>query len=266
MMCKNLPLVSLCLLALLVSMSSRATLVITPDPLRPQDRADFESLVSECEELSPAVHELMEIIRRSGRTVTVDPVRSDGTPADPNRDVAWDSFNDNRVDLSDMDKASNPVRDANGNWVFPAGFSPLAASRCQILAHIMWERFHAQFTGPGNFAPAHTSANDYEDRVRRDFDQDGSPVDTNGNSGGNVTTVYINDDFYVETTPMGGPLAGDPSGPSSVTKVKLVCIFRCVGDASFPIGADTEAAARAEANARCGGAANVSTAFICRSN
>lgn len=264
-MCKNLPLVNLSLLALLFVCSSQATLVITPDPLRPQDQADFEALVAECEELSPAVHELMEIIRRSGRTVTVDPVRSDGTAGDPNRDVAWDSFADNRVDLNDMDQASNPMRDANGNWVFPAGISPLATSRCQILVHFMWERFHAQFTGPGNFGPAHASGNDYEDRVRRDFGQDGKPINTNGNSAGNVTTVFINDGFYVETTPMGGPIGGDPAGPSVVNKVKLVCMFRCEGGSSFPIGADTEAAARAEANARCGGAANVSTTFICRS-
>ncbi|MDX1391562.1 MAG: hypothetical protein R3241_04225 [Rheinheimera sp.] len=264
-MCKNLAILSWCLLALVLSNSSSATVVITPDPLRPQDQADFERLVAECEELSPAVHELMEIVRRSSRTVTVDPVRSDGTAGDPNRDVAWDSFADNRVDLSDMDKASNPSRDANGNWVFPLGISPLATSRCQILAHFIWERFHAQFTGPGNFAPAHASGNDYEDRVRRDFGQDGHPVNTNGNSAGNVTTVFINDDFYVETTPMGGPLGGDPSGPSTVTKVKLVCMFRCEGGTSFPIGADTEAAARGEATARCGGAANLNTAYICRS-
>jgi hypothetical protein len=264
-MCKYVLIRALFLLALSVSFNTAATLVITPDPVRPQDQADFESLLAECEELSPAVHELMEIIRRSRRTITVDPVRSDGTAADPNRDVAWDSFNDNRVDLNDMDRARNPARDANGNWVFPAGTSPLAASRCQILIHFMWERFHDQFTGPGNFAPAHTSANDYEDRVRRDFGQDGSPVDTTGNSTGNATTVYINDDFYVETTPMGGPLGADPTGPSTVTKVKLVCLFRCVGGSRFPIGADTEAAARTEANARCGGAANVSTTSLCRS-
>lgn len=265
-MCKYIQSLAICLLALSLAFSAEATLVITPDPARPQDQADFESLLSECEELSPAVHELMEIIRRSSRTVTVDPGRSDGTAGDPFAGVGWDSFADNRVDLNDMDQASNPSRDANGNWVFPAGTSPLAASRCQILIHFMWERFHAQFTGPGNFRPAHESANDYEDRVRRDFDQDGSPIDTNGNSTGNVTTVYINDDFYVETTPMGGPNGADPTGPSTVTKVKLVCIFRCVGGSRFPVGADTEAAARTEANARCGGAANVSATSACRSN
>ncbi len=236
-----------------------ANLVINDDPANPQHKQDFESLLAECEELSPAVHELMEIIRRSPRNITVNPGRSQ--PG-----IDWDGFDSNDVDLDDMDAAPIPSRNpATGKWEMPAGFSPLAASRCQILAHFMWERFMAQYLRhlrPNDFTPAHESGNDYERRVRRDFGQEGDPIDTNGNGAGDATTVYINDDFYVEDTSFG---PGGVPRPSRVKKVKLVCMFTCDPNTGrFPVGGDTEAEARAAAQQICAPAPLGSTS-ICRS-
>jgi hypothetical protein len=249
--------VAACLVALLLgALPAQGTLVITDDPANQQDKADFEALLALCEELSPAVHDLMEAIRRSNRTVTVDPGR--GQPG-----VGWDAFDTNEVDLDDMDAAPTPTRDPNtGDFVMPAGFEAQAATSCQILIHFMYERFHSLFVG-GDFRSSHGAGNDVEGRVRRDFGQDGDAIDTTGSDGG-VTTVYRNDDFYVEDTPL--PPGGGPPGPSRVRKVKVICSFRCAGGGdSFPLGADSVADAVAEAGRICGGAGNVGP-YFCRSS
>ena len=245
-----------CLVALLLgSLPAQGTVVITDDPANPQHKADFEALLTLCEELSPSVHDLMEAIRRSNRTVTVVPGR--GQPG-----VSWDSFGTNEVDLDDMDAAPVPTRDPNtGDFVMPPGFDAQAATRCQILIHFMFERFHSLFVG-GDFGSSHGAGNDVESRVRRDFGQDGEPIDTTG-SGGGATTVYRHDDFCVEDTPLP---PGRPPGPSRVRKVNVICSFRCAGGGnSFPVGADSEADAVAEAARICGGAGNVGP-WLCRSS
>lgn len=235
---------------------ARARLIIDDDD--PVAKQDLEAMLTRCEEESPAFHDIMETVRQSSHDVHMDPVR--GHDADG---IFVDGFNSGRVDLDDLDGLPQPTQNAAGGWDFPPGVSPQAFTRCQALVHVVWERYFANFVG-GQYEPSHVSANDIEERVRRDYGQEGGTVDHTGQDG-NMTTVYRNSSLYVEDVPIAG--GDDVGGPPVTTAVAAICVAKC-GDASprMQFGADSCDACRARAAAYCTAQGQSLGDFACRTN
>ena len=117
-----------------------ARLIIEDDD--PQAKQDLETMLSRCEEESPAFHDIMETVRNSNREVRMDPVRGNDANG-----VFVDGFNSGDVDLDDLDNLPQPNRNAAGGWDFPAGVNRQSITRCQALVHVVWERFFSNFVG-----------------------------------------------------------------------------------------------------------------------
>lgn len=238
-----------------LSLDATARLVIDADDA--QSRDDLEAMLSRCEEESPAFHDIMEAVRRSDRDVEMDPVR--GADADG---TFIDGFNSGEVDLDDLDDLPQPTPDGAGGWDFPPGVSPQSITRCQALIHVVWERFFSNYVG-GRYGPSHESANDIEERIRRDYGQDGGAVDHTGQNDG-VTTVYRNGSTFLEVIPTGG--GDDVSGPPVTTPVAVICLATCgAGDHRFQFGDATCAACRTQATNFCATRGSALGDFACRS-
>lgn len=188
----------------------------------PADAQRLRDLIAKCEGELQSFRELMDAIRRSSRPVSVFPGRDQ--PG-----VFVDRFATDEIDLSDLEKYANPRKDPESRqWIFPPGVDREAATLCENLAHVLYERFHANYVG-GRYEPSHDAANSFESRIRREFGQTGSLIDCTGDGhSDDAISIYRNDEFIVERdTITVRPNGSRDVGPISTRKVKVICAGGC---------------------------------------
>lgn len=235
--------------ALFLSRPSSAVLEFNPGAT-PEDSQRLRELIAKCEGELQSFRELMDAIRRSSQPVRVFPGRNQ--PG-----VFIDGFGSGRIDLADLEKYANPTKDREtGKWIFPPGADPEAATLCENLAHVLYERFHANYVG-GQYRPSHRAANDYESRIRKEFGQTGRLIDCVGDGRtDDAISVYVNDSFIIERDQITvQPNGSRDVGPITTTKVKVVCTAVCIGPPRRRLltGADTCADCERDLATQCGG-------------
>jgi hypothetical protein len=219
----------------------------------PADAQRLRDLIRKCERESAAFRELMDAIARSSQPITVFPGRD--------QSGVWvDRFSGGEINLKDLEAYANPKKDESGAWIFPPGVDREAATLCENLAHILYERFHANYVN-GQYKPSHDAANSYESRIRREFGQTGSLIDCVDDNGDGVS-IYRDDIFILERDPeVQRPGGKHDIGPIRVTRVKVFCVGRCAGPPPrrrVIAGADTCGDCEKELLRLCGGGLNSS--------
>ena len=210
-------------IALLVPKIALADIRVDPRTT-PDNARRLNELIAKCEGELQAFRKMMDAIRRSDRAVRVFPGRDQ--PG-----VFVDGFGTDEIDLSDLERYANPRKDAEtGRWVFPPGADREAASLCENLAHVLYERFHANYVG-GAYDPSHAAANDYESGIRREFGQTGSLIDCTGDGHSeDAISIYRNGKFIIERdTITVQPNGSRDVGPIRTREVNVICSGACAG-------------------------------------
>jgi hypothetical protein len=250
------------LLALLPRMAA-ADLQFDPRST-PADAQRLRDLVAKCQGELDSFRELMDAIHNSSRAVPVWPGRDQ--PG-----VFVDGFNSGQIDLSDLEKYVNPRKDPEtGKWVFPPGTED-AATLCENLAHVLYERFHANYVG-GQYAPSHDAANGYESRIRHEFGQTGNLIECTGDGRtDDAISIYADSTFIIERDVITlQPNGSRDVGPITTKRVKTVCIAICQPPRPRPMvrlyaGADTCTDCETDLQNQCGGVPGRITGSTCRS-